>query len=220
MTLLVTKDATSNKVHVFSATDEQIRQFDQADFGVSLMGWPIASAEQLANTSLSAQDLVALHNASYPGARLVPSQSKRQIAQAVFDGLAKVAMPYDDKLLKAKKATPVPVAKIEVSDKKQRLSRANEWTAPPIPPIRAAREGSCSANLIDILKDGATLTQMQTIVPNWQPSSILSALQTDINNKNGYGIMKVRVDGDFVYTLLYPAGMTEPLAHITKEKKS
>lgn len=215
MTLLITKDALSNKVHVFSATDEEVRRFNDADLGEAMMGWPITSADQLASTSLTAQDLVDIHNTSHPGSRLAPSQNKRQIAQVVFDGLAKFAMPYDEKVLRSKKPAVIETKVETPAVKKPRLSRAEEWSAPPILPIRPARVNSCSAKLIDLLKVGATLDQLQVVVPNWQPSSILSALQTDINGKNGYGIHKVRnAKGEFVYTLFYPAGMTAPLAHI------
>lgn len=225
MTLLITKDATSNKVHVFSATDEQIKSFNEADMGEAMMGWPVTSAGELADTSLTANDLVALHNSGHPGTTLkpAPTQSKRQIAQTVFDGLAKIAMPYDASLLKTRRSTSTVVAKETTpapDSKKKRLSRADPWRVEAINPIRPARDGSCSAKLIDVLVKGATVAQLKTVVPNWQETSITSALLTDIHAKNGYGIDKVANEkGEFVYTLLYPAGMTAPLAHLTKEKK-
>lgn len=225
MTLLITKDATSNKVHVFSATDEQIKSFNEADMGEAMMGWPVTSAAELADTSLTTGDLVELHNTSHPSSTLKPSatQSKRQIAQTVFDGLAKFAMPYDASLLKARRSTSTVVAKETTpmpATKPKRLSKDEPWRREPVLPIRAARAGKCSAFLIDVLKRGrVTVKELNAAVPNWQESSVTSALLTDINAKNGYGILKEHGDGEFVYSLIYPEGMTEPLAHITKEKK-
>jgi hypothetical protein len=222
--LLIVKDVSDRSVEVFQATPEQVKSFNEADYmSVSVMGWQVNNANDLAMTSLTREEMCALNNRIHgkEGGLLPGERSKRELARLVFDGLPKAAKPYDLTPSSSDKHYPPPkAALVAPSAPKQstkRLSRDEEWETSPMKlvPLRAS---GCTAKLVDALATpgGVTIDDLKKIVPNWQESSITSALHTDVRGKGGYGIIKKKVEGVFRYSLNYPEGVTAPLPHIGK----
>lgn len=222
--ILIVKDVSHHTIDVFKATPEQVESFNRADMHVAIMGWKVESPRELVETSLTREELCNLHNrhVGLDGAIKPGERSKREIAHLIFDGLPKYAKPYNLTPAKgdyypptkdADKQKPGPVSKTVQS---KRLSRDEEWTTEPLKLVPQKATG-CTAKLIDALKNGATIADLKKIVPNWQESSITSALHTDVRGKAGYGVKKVKVNGEFTYSLVYPEGHTEPLPHIGKK---
>jgi hypothetical protein len=224
--LLIVKDVQHHSVDVYSATPEQVKSFNEADLHVAVMGWEVRSANELAATSLTKEEMCALNNrhTGKDGAILPHDRSKREVARLIWDGLPKFAKPYDlspakgDYYPAPKAATPQRPA--TPKEPVKRLSRDEEWETTPTKPVPQKATG-CTAKLMDALMTpgGVTIDSLKLIVPNWQESSITSALHTDVRGKAGYGVKKVKVNGVFHYSLVLPEGMTSPLPHIVPKGK-
>jgi hypothetical protein len=215
--ILIVKDAQRNTVDVYTATPEQVKSFYESDMHVAVMGWPVATPDQLAGTSLTREEMAELHNRHHSmDARFkVGERSKRDIARMIFDGLPKIAKPYDITPSKsdyypAPEKTPAP------KQTTKKTSRKGPWETMPLE-LKPQRADGCTARLIDVLRYGATLEQLKAAVPKWREETVLSALHTDVRTKAGYGVKKEMVGDEFVYRLVYPQGVTEPLPHIVKK---
>ena len=86
MTLLIVKNAQSNEIAVFDATEEQVEQFNTSDdLPIAIMGWPVYTPDDLAETCLYDSDLVDLYKEANPTAQEIPGEpTKRQLANIVF----------------------------------------------------------------------------------------------------------------------------------------
>lgn len=79
--------------------------------------------------------------------------------------------------------------------------------------IVAARAGSKTATMLDLLAEGATLTEIADALSKKGKPINARAWVTGFH-RFGYGVKKVdERKGEPVYRLVYPAGMRQPLAH-------
>lgn len=94
--------------------------------------------------------------------------------------------------------------------------------------VYACRAGSKQAKIIDMLSraSGASFAELHEAMTSaefahlkpWQEITTRSALNWDVNKVKGYGIRtSYRPNGEAVYHLTYPAGVTAPLPHTPRK---
>ena len=208
MTLLIVKNAASNAISVFNASEEQVEAFNQSDdLPVAIMGWPVYTPDDLAETSLYADDLVELYKTANPSVKEIPGEpSKRQLANIVFGSVSRLAQPY--KLTGTIKACPVEEQKQPV----KRPRRTNATRREPSEELKQCTAGTKQALLVDVFKKWATPEEGAEVV-GWKPASIKSGIDYDLCTLKGYGWEKREQNGVTQYRLLYPEGHNGPLEH-------
>lgn len=119
---------------------------------------------------------------------------------------------------KAEKPAKAPKAKAgdDVVRERGIFRRPHEST-------QAAREGTKTAAVIDLLAEGATLTQLSAALSQkgkpWSPKRSKEWLSWTVNSVKGYGI-NTKVDketGVYTYHLTYPEGQRKPVPHTPRK---
>jgi len=214
MTLLIVKNAESNAISVFDATDDQVDAFNQSDdLPVAVMGWPVYTPDDLAETSLYTDDLVELYREANPTAKEIPGEpSKRQLANIVFGSVSRLAQPYNisGKLRAIGRTAP------EKKEPVKRARRTNAMRREPSAELKQCTAGTKQALLVDVFKKWATPEEGAAVV-GWKPASIKSGIDYDLCTLKGYGWEKREKDGVTQYRLLYPEGHKGPLEHKVKK---
>lgn len=220
MTILIVKDAATNAIDVYTATDAQIDSFNSSELlPASVMGWPIHSPDDLAETSLYDTDLVKMCRQVNPSFNPDGEPTKRQLANIVFGSLARLAQPFD--LTGAdERFYPDPderwisatgeVTRAVEKPRKRRNGNANRRE--PSDELKQCKAGSKQAILVDVFKDWCDVETAAEKV-GWKASSIKSGLDYDLCTTKGYGWERREVNGKVEFRLLYPAGYDGPLPH-------
>lgn len=216
MPLLVVKDAETNHVAVYDATDDQVESFNSSTYlPVSVMGWPIYSPDDLAESSLMQHDLITMYREVNPRGEIPGEPTKRQLANIVFGSVQRLARPFDLTGADEKFYPPPEDAVKQTTRRKRRDPNTNRRE--PDTALKQCTEGTKQALLIDVFKTWSTCEAAAEVV-GWKPSSIKSGIDYDLCTVKGYGWEKRVHDGVDQYRLLYPAGYDGPLPH--KQKKS
>lgn len=159
------------------------------------------------------KDLVAAWNRN--NTRQIKKFSTRKVAEAKIRGLAAEMGMSVEKIVGAAPVVNVP----DTREKHKGVLRATHepW---PAKQVVAAREGTNHAILIDLLSGdgGATLEDIKTAFEKAGRTMKDSSIRPTINwmtTTKGYGL---RTEGKRFF-LVYPPGMTGPLAHTKRKSK-
>lgn len=177
--------------------------------GESYSAFTIESSEELHEFGFSMDELIALHA---QGAGKAPKKfkTKSEGAKRVFPFLDQLAVRANDFVAPGKKPKGTPKASGPRKSKGVDIA--------PKDTVVAVREGTKQHLLLAALDDGATMAELEAVLPNWTTATIKSALYHDVNNLKGYGISTQVINDVPVYTLEFPKGVEAILITPKKEK--
>ena len=227
MTYLVTKNVKTQKVAVYAVDQKADLERFQTDDSIpnEISGWPVNSANDLAKTSLSKQEMLELFNQTRPDAPLVKFADKHSAIERTFGVFANIAQPISTLFPAEKpKAKSEPKAKAAPKAKPAGDANARQKGVISLEPQSKAypcREGTKQAMLIDALAKGATIKELLDTCSkksggkvSWTENSVRSGIYWDVNKVKGYGIRtEFDKDGTPRYFLVYPKGSDAPVPH-------